>query len=140
MTIELSEQARTILDAPVYAHLATILPSGAPLVSPVWVAREANRILIGTGEGTVKAGNTRREPRVALSIVAVDNPYEQLQIRGRVVERRPDDSFEVMDRISRKYTSQPFPLRHLKQRVVLVVEPERERLETLPFKHDPPSG
>lgn len=139
MSIVLSDPAREILDAPNYAHLATLLKSGAPLVSPVWVLREGNRILIGTGEGTSKAANTRRDPRVALSILPADNPYRQLQIRGRVVERRGDDDFAVMDVISRKYTSGPFPWKHLKRRVVLVVEPEHERLDELPFTHNPSS-
>ncbi len=137
MSIVLSQQAREILDAPNYAHLATLLKSGAPLVSPVWVLREDDRILIGTGEGTTKAANTRRDPRVALSILPADNPYRQLQIRGRVVERRNDDDFSVMDAISRKYTSGPFPWKHLKRRVILVVEPEHERMDELPFSHNP---
>jgi PPOX class probable F420-dependent enzyme len=137
MVVELSKVAREILDAPNYAHLATVLRSGAPLVSPVWVLLEDNHILIGTGEGTSKAANTRRDPRVALSILPADNPYRQLQIRGRVIDRRNDDDFSVMDVISRKYTSGPFPWKHLKRRVILVVEPEHERLDELPFIHKP---
>jgi hypothetical protein len=53
--IELSAAACEILDQPNYAHLATVLPSGAPMVAPVWVSREGNLVLIGTGEGTQKA-------------------------------------------------------------------------------------
>ncbi len=139
MGIQLSETARQILDTPCYAHMATVLPSGAPLVAPVWVEREGDLVLIGTGEGTQKAKNTRDEPRVALSIVDLDNPYIQLQLRGRIVDRRPDDDFAGMDRIARKYTSEPFPWRHLSGRIVLVFEPDRERLEELPFVHNPNS-
>ena len=36
--------------------------------------------------------NTKRDPRVGLSIIAMADPYVETQIRGRVVERRPDPS------------------------------------------------
>ncbi len=135
--MQLSDRAKTILDGPNYAHIATLLPSGAPMVSPIWVAREGDLILMGTGEGTRKAKNTVQDPRVALSLTAHDNPYLQLQLRGRIIERRPDDDFAGMDAIARKYTSAPFPWRQLTGRVILVFEPETERLEEIPFQHKP---
>jgi len=49
--------------------------------------REGDRILICTGEGSLKAKNTRRDPRVALSIVDFHDPYQETQLRGRVIER-----------------------------------------------------
>ena len=137
--LELSDRAKEIIDAPNYAHIATLLPSGAPLVSPIWVARENDLILMGTGEGTQKAKNTVRDPRVALSLTGHDNPYLQLQLRGKIIERRPDDDFAGMDAIAMKYTSEPFPWRHLTRRVVLIFEAETERLEEIPFQHNPPS-
>ncbi len=138
--MDLSERAKEIIDAPTYAHIATLLPSGAPLVSPIWVMREGNLVLMGTGEGTQKAKNTVRDPRVALSLISYENPYVQLQMRGEIIERRPDDDFVVMDEIAKKYTSAPFPWRHLTQRVVLVFEPATERLEEIPFSHAPGSS
>ena len=39
--------------------------------------REGDRILISTGENSSKAKNTRRDPRVALSVVDFDNPNEK---------------------------------------------------------------
>jgi hypothetical protein len=99
---------------------------------------DGERIVVCTGEGSLKARNTRRDPRVALSIVAFDNPYVEAQIRGRVVERRPDADFAVMDRVSRKYTGKPFPARdNPAQRVVLVIEADRVRFVRLPFVHAP---
>ena len=91
------------------------------------------------GEGSLKARNTRREPRVGLSIVDFANPYREAQIRGRVVERRPDARFMAMDRIARKYTGKDFPWRDdAASRVVLVIEVERVRYTVLPFTHTPP--
>jgi hypothetical protein len=42
---------------------------------------------------------------VALAVTAFDDPYDQLQVRGRVVEVRPDDDLVVLDRLSRPSTS-----------------------------------
>ena len=137
MAQPLSNEIKALLDRPNFAHLATLLEDGAPQVAAVWVGREGDRILVGTGEGTLKARNTRRDPRVALSVVDLDNPYEEAQIRGRIVERRTDGDLRGMDAISRKYTGAPFPFRNPEGRVVLVIEPERVRYQKLPFRHTP---
>ena len=82
--------------------------------------------LIATGEGSLKARNTKRDARVSLSVVAMDNPYREAQLRGRVVERRPDAKFEIMDRISRKYTGKEYSNPIGPQgRVILKVAPDK---------------
>jgi len=135
----LSPDVRALLDEPNFAHLATLMPDGSPQSAPVWVGVEGDHVLVATGEGSLKAKNTRRDPRVSLSVVAMDNPYREAQLRGRVVERRPDAKFEVMDRISRKYIGKEFPMRtNPEQRVVLVIEVQRARYTVLPFSHTPP--
>jgi len=138
MAILLSNEVRALLDGPNFAHLATLMPDGSPQSVPIWVGREGDRILICTGEGSLKAKNTRRDPRVSLSIVDFHDPYQEAQLRGRVVERRPDGDFKNMDAISHKYTGKPFPFRSPEGRVVLVIEIEKARYTKLPFEHTPP--
>ncbi len=134
----LSAEIRALVSGANFAHLATLMPDGSPQIAPVWVDLEGDRILVSTGEGSLKAKNTRRDARVGLSIVAMDNPYKEAQLRGRVVERRPDADFRIMDRISHKYTGKPFPWRQSPaDRVVLVIEVERARYAVLPFVHAP---
>jgi len=138
MPIALSDDIKALVSGPNFAHLASLMSDGAPQVAPVWVDLERDTILVGTGEGSLKAKNTRRDARVALSVIAMDNPYREAQIRGRVVERRPDAEFRIMDRISHKYTGKPFPFRDKPaQRVVLVIAVERARYTALPFVHAP---
>jgi len=134
----LSEDVKALVRGANFAHLATLMPDGSPQNAPVWIDLDGDRILVCTGEGSLKARNTRRDARVALSIVAFDNPYVEAQIRGRVVERRPDADFKTMDRVSHRYTGKPFPMRdNPAQRVVLVVEADRVRFARLPFVHAP---
>ena len=138
MAIPLSDEIRALLDGPNFAHLATLMADGSPQSVPVWVGREGDRILICTGEGSLKGKNTRRDPRVALSLVDFHDPNQETQLRGRVVERPPDGEFKYMDRISLKYTGKPFPFRSPEGRVALVIEIEKARFTKLPFEHTPP--
>jgi PPOX class probable F420-dependent enzyme len=137
MSIALSQEIKRLVDRPNFAHLATLMPDGSPQSVPVWVGREGDRIIICTGESSLKAKNTRRDARVALSIVDFDDPYEEAQLRGRVVERRPDPELKIMDPISHKYTGKPFPFRNPEGRVALVIEIDKGRYSKLPFKHTP---
>ena len=138
MSQPLSPEIKQLVDRPNFAHLATLMPDGSPQSVPVWVGREGDRLLVCTGEGSLKAGNTRRDPRVALSIVDFRDPYAEAQLRGRVVERRPDPNLEIMDPVSHKYTGKPFPFRNPEGRVALVIEVEKARYAKLPFEHTPP--
>ena len=99
------------------------MPGGQPKAEPVWIDLEDDLLLVATDEGSLKAKNTLADPRVALSVVAADDPYEQVLVRGRVVERRADGDLEVLDRLSERYLGQPFPRRKWGTRVVLVIEP-----------------
>ena len=140
MSMALSQDVKQLIDGPNFAHLATLMADGSPQSVPVWVGREGDRILVCTGEGSLKARNTRRDPRVALSIVDFRDPYREVQIRARVVERRPDPALEMMDPISRKYTGKPFPFRSPEGRVALVLEVEKARYTKPPFEHTPGAG
>jgi PPOX class probable F420-dependent enzyme len=136
--IPLSEDIKQLLDGANFVHLATLMPDGSPQSVPVWAGREGDRIVICTGEGSLKAKNTLRDPRVALSIVDFRDPYKEAQIRGRVVERRPDPELKTMDPISQKYVGKPFPMRNPEGRVALIIEVEKARFTKLPFEHTPP--
>ena len=134
----LTPEAKNLIDRPNFAHLATLMFDGSPQSVPVWVGREGEHIVICTGENSLKAKNSRRDPRMALSIVDFNNPYEEVQIRGRVIERRPDPDFKIMDPVSHKYTGKPFPFRAPEGRVALIIEVEKARYTKLPFEHTPP--
>jgi PPOX class probable F420-dependent enzyme len=138
MPAVLSSDTKKLIDRPNFAHLATLMPDGSPLSTPIWIGREGDNIVICTGENSLKGKNTRRDPRVALSIIDFDDPYSEVQIRGRVIERRPDPELKILDPISHKYVGKPFPMRSPEGRVALIVEVDKERYMKLPFQHTPP--
>lgn len=118
------ENVRVLIDGPNYAHIATVLPDGAPHSVPVWVGLEGDRIAFLTSPNSRKARNLAREPRVAISITDRENPHTMAQIRGRVTERvEGDAAWMIIDRISNKYIGQPYALRT--DRVVFLIQPDR---------------
>ena len=71
---ELTTEVRRLLERPNYAHLATLLPDGAPHSVPVWIDVEGpDQVVILTGPGSRKARNVAQDPRVAISIIDVDS-------------------------------------------------------------------
>ena len=136
---QLDEAARRLLDGAPFAHLATLQPDGSPKAEPVWVGREGDRLLVATDRGTLKARNMEADPRVALSITAFGNPYEQLLVRGEVVEVRDDGDLAVLDALSEKYLGKPFPRREWPRRAVYVIAADVARSYTSPLT-DPRSA
>jgi PPOX class probable F420-dependent enzyme len=135
----LSQDAKNLIDRPNFAHLATLMPDGSPTSTPVWIGREGDHIVISMSEGSLKGKNTKRDPRISLSIVDFHNPYEEVQIRGHVTERRPDPQLKTMDVISHKYIGKPFPMRdNAAGRIVLIVAIDSARYTKLPLQHTPP--
>jgi len=135
--MELSDDVKLLIDGPNFGHLATIMSDGSPQVAPVWIGREGDLLLFGTSDDTLKAKNTRRDPRISLSVIGYLDSYREVQIRGKFVERRSDESLEIMGNIAHQYTGNAFPWRAGKGRVVLVIGADRVRYSELPFEHTP---
>jgi hypothetical protein len=64
------------------AKLATVTASGAPHVTPVWVARDGDRIVFNTGAATVKGRAIARDPRVSLCFDDEAPPFAFVLVQG----------------------------------------------------------
>jgi PPOX class probable F420-dependent enzyme len=125
---ELTEKCRALIDAPNYAYLATVDENGWPQVSPLWIDRDGDTILVNTATGRVKDRNMRHEPRVALSIADLANPYDKSDIRGRVVGIVEGDEAEAhIDKMAKKYMGKNTYPAHseTEKRVIFRIEPMR---------------
>ncbi len=138
MGIALSNDAKQLLDRPNFAHLATLMSDGSPHSAPVWIGRENDLLLVCTGAGSLKAKNTLRDPRVSISMVDFVDPYAEVQLRGRVVERRPDPGLKYYDAMSQKYIGKPWPYRDAESPIILIIEVTKARYSKQPFEHTPP--
>ena len=121
----LTERARELLTGTNFAFIAELMPDGSPHVSPVWIDLEGDLILVNTAKGRHKEANLRRDPRVAISISPQDDPYEHVDIRGRVVQIREGEAAVAdIDRLGRKYRGwERYPLGEGEQRVTYLIEP-----------------
>ena len=99
----LPEALKEMLQQKVFVHLTTLMPDGSPQASPVWVDVEGDEILINTAEDRVKDRNMKRDPRVALSVTAADNPYRAFMIRGHVARHTTEGADAHIDKLSKKY-------------------------------------
>lgn len=126
---KLTADVRRLLEGANYAHLATLLPDGAPHSVPVWIGVEGDQITVLTGPGSRKARNVKRDPRVSISVIDNDQPFASALIRGHVAEWLDGDpAWAIIDRMSEKYIGQPYQPRS--DRIVLLIEPDHAQAIT----------
>jgi len=121
----LSPEAVKMLQEKQLAQISTIMPDGSPQLTPVWVDVEddGSHILINTVEGRLKAQNTARDARVAVSVVDSENWQRSVIVRGRIVEQTREGADEHIEKLAWKYLGKPF--HHPgDQRLILRIKPE----------------
>lgn len=105
------------------AHVATLMPDGAPHAVPVWVNVEADALAFFTLTDSRKDVNLQADPRVAFSVTHPDNPLDMAFVRGRVTRRVVgDEAMPIVDRIAQLYTGKPYDIRS--GFTAFLVEPE----------------
>lgn len=106
--MRLHPDLRDLLDGTPIAHVATILPDGAPHSVPIWIGTHGEHVVIMTGPGSQKARNLRRDPRVAISLTQPDDVFAPVLLRGSVVEWLDGaEGWTAVDEIAHKYTGAP---------------------------------
>ena len=103
----------------------------------MWADIEGEYVMVNTAIGRVKEENLRRNPNVSLSHHDPENPYDRVEIRGRVVLPHclegvggapiveGEEAERSMDRLTRKYIGEErYPwLLPGERRVMLLIEP-----------------
>ena len=111
-----------------FAALSTLLPGGHPQTQVMWVDADDEYLLINTEVHRQKFKNVERDPRVTVAIFDRGNPYSYVEVRGRVVSTvRGPEAREHIDALSRKYEGTDYPTPIQSERVILRIEPVRQR-------------
>jgi PPOX class probable F420-dependent enzyme len=97
------EAYRDLLETTALAHIATIGSRGEPQSTPVWFGWDGTHIRFSQTRRQKKYRNLQHDPRVALSIVDLQNPYRYLEVRGVVVAFEDDPDRVFVDSMARKY-------------------------------------
>jgi PPOX class probable F420-dependent enzyme len=126
MSVKIEGRAEELLNAKNFCHVATLRADGSVHGVPVWVDVQDGRPVLNSAEGRAWVRNLERDPRVTLTIVNGENPYEYVEVRGRVAERTHDGADAHIDAMARKYMGvDEYPLRQPgEQRVIIRVEPD----------------
>jgi PPOX class probable F420-dependent enzyme len=125
--MELPELAKTLLAGKNFATIATLMPSGAPQASVIWIDAEGDTIVFNTAEGRIKPNNMRRDARVAITVHNAENPYQQAMIRGRVTDLVHEGAEEHIDFLAKKYMDlDSYPYRQPgEQRVMIKIAADK---------------
>ena len=114
------------------AVLATLGPDGQPVLTPIWYLYRDGLLYMRTGAESIKAGNVRRDQRVAIRAQAERPPDKSVTIHGRASVEPEKEGLDAA--IARRYLGAvggAFYLRTAREaveqsgEVTLVVRPER---------------
>jgi PPOX class probable F420-dependent enzyme len=121
----LPDDAKALLDQPVYATIATIDPDGQPQLSLVWIGRDGDDVLFSTIKGRRKTDNLQRDDRASLLVFPPENPYQYLEIRGSV-SLVDDPSASYIDEMANKYLGKDYPWgKPEEQRIIVRLTPAK---------------
>ena len=125
MPTEIDPQSRKLLEAPNFAHVATIREDGTPHAAPVWVDVDDGMILLNSARGRAWPTNLDRDPHLSITVQNRENPYEYTSIRGEVTEQTTDGADAHINALAKKYLDKDeYPFRQPgEERVIVRVRP-----------------
>ena len=100
---EIPKKVKELIDDKNIAHLATLKNNGSPHVTPVWIDRVDNTIIVNVSENRLKLKNMKNDKRIALSIVNHNDSYEWASIIGEVIDITNMNADVHLDKLSQKY-------------------------------------
>ncbi len=126
-TAKIPDWAADLFEKASPAFLATVMPDGTPHVTPVWVDRDGDRVLVNTARGRVKDRNFRRNAKVGLVVSDGQNAYRYLSLQGEVAEIREEGADAHIDKLAKSYLGKDtYPFRRPDEvREIVVIEPRR---------------
>jgi PPOX class probable F420-dependent enzyme len=119
---------RKLFEGKNLAFVSTLMKDGHPHVTPTWIDIQDGHIFVNTAIGRIKQKNVSRDPRLSISIVDQNNPYDMVTVRGRVIGQITGDAAdEHIDKLAKKYLGKDkYPNRAPgEKRVILKIKPER---------------
>jgi PPOX class probable F420-dependent enzyme len=109
------------------AFISTLTKDGSPHITPMWADMEGDVILINTFESSAKSKNIKKDPRIAISVVESNNPYNMVSIKGRVVDQTTEGADEHLKKLAKRYLGigKYYYREPNRKRVILKIKPEK---------------
>jgi PPOX class probable F420-dependent enzyme len=93
------------------AIVASLRPDGSPHTAATWYDWDTGRILLNMDRSRVRVAYLEHDPRVALTVLDGPNWHRHVSLNGRIERIEDDADLADIDRLSLRYTSQPYPNR-----------------------------
>jgi PPOX class probable F420-dependent enzyme len=122
---------RDLLDRPIIAALATLMPDGQAQVTPVWCSYDGTHIIVNATRDRQKHKNMVERPRVTVMVFDPDDQFRYLEVRGEVVEITAEGGGESMNELALLYTGKPkrygieAPPREVSERLLYKIKPTK---------------
>ncbi len=124
MTID--SDLKALATARNFAALATLSADGQPRNHMMWVDADDENLLINTEIERAKFKDMERDPRVTVTVINAENPYQYIEARGRVVDAvRGDEAIAHINAISQRYTGSDYANPIGSDRVLVKIRPEQ---------------
>lgn len=97
------------LRRPNAAVIATARHDGAPFTAATWYEWDGENVYVNMDEGRVRLRHIRQDPRVALTVIDLENWYWQVSLVGHVARIEEDTGFVGIHRLAHRYIGQDYP-------------------------------
>jgi PPOX class probable F420-dependent enzyme len=111
-----------------FAAVTTLGRDGTPMTQPMWVDTDGEHLIMNTEVGRQKFANIKRDPRITVTIIDAENPYEYVEVRGKVVDTKTGpEARSHIDELAKKYMGvDEYPLPIQTERVIITIAPDRQ--------------
>jgi PPOX class probable F420-dependent enzyme len=104
-------------------HVSAIRRDGSIASYLMWVDWDGEHVITSSPVGSRKGQNWRRNPQFGLSVVDPNDQWRFVLVRGRVTNIRPDQGLAFIDKMSERYTGQPYRRRD-SEREIFEITPD----------------
>src|SRR6185312_1737973 len=124
-------EVHKLLSDPNFAVVSTFNADGSILSTIVWISAEDGTVAVNSAKGRRWPTNLERDPRITALVYEAGNPYNYVEIRGRV-KATTEGADEHINALTKKYINQDeFPFRQPgEERIKFVIEPAHIRYQT----------
>lgn len=129
--MNLPEGLIALLHQPSLCFLATLMPDGSPQMTETWVDTDGEHVIINTVQGSQKARNVDRDPRVAVSVSDPANPSRYYEIRGRVINVTTEGGAEHIEALAQRYLGAPYPWYGGREQVRVILTISADKIRTM---------
>jgi PPOX class probable F420-dependent enzyme len=126
-TMPIDPQLKAYATTKNFATISTLAADGSPRTHVMWVDADDEHLLINTEVHRAKFKDLERDPRVTVTVINAENPYQFIEARGRVVGTvRGTEARDHIDVLARRYTdADEYQGTVTSERVIVQIAPEK---------------